>query len=63
MTPFTPHNIFQFKDRQVSVRHGYLTLRLYGDGWLVRYTPDEGVPVSIEGADVFSACRFANDRI
>ena len=62
-TPFTPHNIFLFKDRQERVTKGFLTFKLFSDGWLVRFTPDEGLPVSAEGVDVYSACRFANDRL
>ena len=63
MTTLDPYNIFRFKNRQERVTKGYLTFRLYEDGWLIRFTPDEGLPVSIEGADVYSACRFANDRL
>jgi len=59
---FTPGNIFDWRDRQFVAHKGYLTFRLYEDGWLVRFTPFEGKPESIEGADIWTACRFANDR-
>ena len=59
----TPHNIFDYLDRQIEAKNGHLTFRLYADGWLVRYTPFEGKQVKIEGVDVWNACRFANDRL
>lgn len=59
----TPGNIFDWRDRQLSAPKGYLTFRLYSDGWLVRYTPFQGQNEKIEAADVYSACRFANDRL
>lgn len=59
---YTPQNIFNYRDRQVDAKDGYLTFRLYEDGWLVRYTPFSGQQVKIEGVDVFAACRFANER-
>lgn len=59
----TPHNIFDYRDRQINAKNGYITFRLYEDGWLVRYTPFTGQPVTIEGQDVFSACAFANQRL
>ncbi len=59
----TPRNIFDYRDRQIEAKDGYLTFRLYGDGWLVRYTPDAGPQERIEGVDVWTACRFANERL
>jgi len=61
----TPANIFDYRDRQIEGKGGHLTFRLYGSGWLVRWTPyEESTPrQKIEDADVLSACRFANDRL
>lgn len=59
----SPANIFDLKDRQVRASKGYLTFRLYEDGWLVRHTMYAGGQEKIEGADVWTACRFANDRL
>jgi hypothetical protein len=67
---FTPSNIFDWRDRQYRAAHGYLTFRLYSDGWMVRFTPYEydttaeaaQFSETREGLDVYSACAFANDR-
>ena len=61
----TPQTIFQYRDQQLRGPKGYLTFRLYSDGWLVRHTPyTEGIKSeSVDAADVYSACAFANDRL
>lgn len=61
---FNPRNIFDWKDRQHQSPKGYLTFRLYQDGWLVRFTPydQNSAPQKLEGADVWTACRWANER-
>ena len=66
MQTITPTNIFDLRDRQIASPKGYLTFRLYEDGWLVRFTPFDGVEggtARIKGADVWTACRFANDHL
>ena len=62
---FNPTTIFDWRDRQYTARSGYLTFRLYNDGWLVRYTPFDSTQqtTKIEGADIWTACRFANDHV
>ncbi len=50
-------------NRQVAVKNGYLTFRLYQDGWLVRFTPFKGQPIKIESADIETACQFANSMV
>ncbi len=58
---FTPHNLFDWKDRQYQGARGLLTFRCYPDGWLVRYTPYAGDQhTKLEGADIWQACAFAN---
>ena len=63
---FTPQNIFAYRDRQYAAQYGYLTFRLYPDGWLVRFTPfDETAGSrreSVEGQPIEAACAFANER-
>ena len=61
----TPSNIFDHKDRQLQASKGYLTFRLYPDGWLVRFTPylEGSKPETLNSADVYAACAFANDRL
>lgn len=64
---FTPHNIFDYRDREYAAKYGYLTFRLYADGWLVRFTPFDNTAgirrETIEGQDVTAACAFANARL
>lgn len=59
---FTTSTLADHLDRQVTVRSGYLTFRLYADGWLVRFTPFAGRPEKIDGADAETACRFATEH-
>ena len=62
---FTPNNIADWKDRQLAIDTGYLSFRVYANGWQVRYTPFdkwENNTETIFGADVGSACRFANAK-
>ena len=61
---FTPNNLLDWRDRKYRGKRGILTFRLYAHGWLVTYSPDADPTQreTIEGVDIWTACRFANDR-
>ena len=59
------HNIFDWRDRQLTGPKGYITLRLYESGWLARFTPFDATTrtETVEGMDVDSACAFASAHL
>jgi len=60
---FTVRNILDWRDRQFQAARGHLTFRLFEDGWMIRFTPFNGKSEAVEGLDILTACRFANDRL
>ena len=61
----TPRIIADWCDRELEAPCGYLTIRRYATGWLVRFVPfDPARPVEkIEGVNASTACNFANKRL
>jgi hypothetical protein len=60
---FIPSNIFDYMGVPVQVPEGQLLCKLYSDGWTVQFIPSGNISGSkLEGVDVWTACRFLNDR-